>query len=187
MDAALPGGGVLVLDDRQDVPTAAPYDPAVAARVGNVGGQHGGRVALPLVGAHQLPQGGTGQQRMVAVGDDHGARQAAELFQDHADGVTGAVLLILYDGYGLRRGLLEVLDDLLPQVTDHHDEPPGFELRGGGQHMADHAPPAQLVEDLGGTGLHPCALTCGEDDHGSRAAGTHFGGSWHRGLGMVQA
>ena len=76
---------------------------------------------------------------------------------------------------------------VLAQVTDHHDEPPGFELRGGGQHMADHAPPAQLVEDLGGTGLHTCALTCGEDDHGSRAARTHFGGSWHRGLGMVQA
>ncbi|GAA2081211.1 hypothetical protein GCM10009780_18600 [Actinomadura alba] len=60
-------------------------------------------------------------------------------------------------------------DDLLAAVTDHDDQALRFELAGRGQHVTEHAAAAQLVQDLGGAGLHPGALTGGEDDYSSRA------------------
>jgi hypothetical protein len=61
----------------------------------------------------------------------------------------------------LRRDLGEVFDHLLAPVPDDHNDLLGFEDLGGGQHMTEHAATGEFVEDFGGPGFHPGALTCG--------------------------
>src|SRR5690606_20056228 len=97
-----------------------------------------------------------------------------ELLHGHPDRVPGAVLLLLDRGGDLRGRLLQVLGDLLPAVPHDDDGPLGLQLAGGGEHMAEHGPPAELVEDLGKPGLHTGALARREDDDGSRAAHAHW-------------
>src|SRR5690606_31463473 len=163
-------GGVLVLDDRLDGAVGGPDHPPVAGGVRHLGGQDGHRVALGLVGPDEGVQRPPAQQRVVAVRDDHGAVQGAGLLQRHPDGVARAALVLLDDGLGVRRGLGEVFDDLLAAVADDHHEPFGTQFAGGGQYVAEHGSPAQLVQHLGGAGLHPGALARGENDDGGRAA-----------------
>ncbi|GAA5211521.1 hypothetical protein GCM10023323_43470 [Streptomyces thinghirensis] len=66
-------------------------------------------------------------------------------------------------------------------MPDDGDQVLGHQLTGGGEHVSDEGPAAQLVQDLGGGRLHTGALTRCENDDGCRANGAHgmpfgFGG-----------
>ena len=165
-DLGLRGVGVPLLDDRHDRAVLA-HDPAVAARVGHDGAEHGHRPPGALVRGHQVAQGAGGQQRGVAGDDEHGAVElvlGGQGLDRHARGVPGAVLLLLDHGPHGRVHRGEVRGHLLAPVPDHHGQLPRLELPGRLHHVADQRASAQLVQDLGGGGLHPGAPAGGEDD-----------------------
>ncbi len=173
-DRALGVGGVLVLDDGRHGAAGVADDASVAGGVGDLGGQHGDGVAVGLVRPREPGQGLAGQQRGVAADDDHGAGDAAaELFEGHADGVPGAVLLVLDGGADVGVDAGQVRGDLLPGVPDDHDEVLGVQLTGGGDDVTDERAPADLVENLGSRRLHAGAFTRCEYDDGCRAVGAH--------------
>ena len=106
-ERALGVGGVLVLDDLLDPPAVAAHDPAVARRVGEVGGDDRHRTAALGVGPGELDQGGAGEQRHVAAGDQHGAGEVGGQGQQAAlDGPAGALdgVLVGEDEVGVDRG-----------------------------------------------------------------------------------
>ena len=73
-DGALGVVGVLLLDDRDDVAGArVAHDPAVAGRVGDLGGEHRDGVAVRGVRLEQLAERGAVEQRHVARDHDDGA------------------------------------------------------------------------------------------------------------------
>ncbi|GAA4992445.1 hypothetical protein GCM10023257_36520 [Streptomyces hyderabadensis] len=58
-------------------------------------------------------------------------------------------------------------------MPDDGDQVLGVQLAGGGEHVPDQRPAAQLVQDLGCGRLHTGALTRCENDDGCRANGAH--------------
>jgi hypothetical protein len=65
---------------------------------------------------------------------------------------------------GLRVDLGDVRGDQVALVADHDGEVLGADRPGRGDRVADEGPTPDPVQDLGGGGLHPGALTGGEDD-----------------------
>jgi hypothetical protein len=60
-------------------------------------------------------------------------------------------------------------------VADDDGEPLRVDPARGGEGVPEEASSADAVEHLGGAGLHPGALTCGEDDDSSRTGQAHAG------------
>jgi hypothetical protein len=123
-------------------------------------GDRRGRARV-LVGADELGDRRAGDQRHVAVDDEH-RRRAVDQLGGGQHRVTGPARLVLdrdldVGGQVLAQHPLRVVDD------DHA-------LRTGGtrreQRPEDHRAPADRVQDLGQRGAHPGPLTRGEDDHG---------------------
>jgi hypothetical protein len=94
----------------------------------------------------------------VDGGVEHGQRAL-----DRAAGARDVVLVGDQDpgrqGAGVR-------DDLVAGVPDDDHDAARLELLRGRDGVAEHRPPAEGVQHLGGARSHPGALTGGEDDHG---------------------
>ena len=169
-DLALVDARVLLLDDRHDVAVGVADDPAVAVRVGDDPAEDAHGTLCRLVLGGEGAQRVALEQRGVAVRDQDRALERLPGGQDGLDGdphrVTRAVLLLLHREQRRRRQLLDVGADLVAPVTDDGDDPLGLDRGHRGQHVADHAAPADGVEDLHPLRLHPGAAARGEDDDG---------------------
>src|SRR5690606_19098956 len=82
--------------------------------------------------------------------------------------------LLLDRGDGVRGDALEMLGHLFAGMADDHDGALRVEFGGGCEDVAQQAPAADLVEDLGVPGLHTGALARREDDDGSWTARAHW-------------
>ena len=109
-------------------------------------------------------QGLAGQHRDVAVGDQHLAGQPTQVGKSALDRVPGAVLLLLDGGADVRGDVGEVLQHLLPLVTDHDHQVLGFQRLRGVDRVAQHGMAAHLVQQLRLARLHARPTACGEDD-----------------------
>ena len=135
--------GVLLLHHPQHgagpAGVAGPDHPAVAGRVGQLAGQHGGSGAAGGVLRQQAGQGGRQQQRRVAGQHQHSAGDrpvGGELLQRYPDGVPGAVLLLLHHRHRRRGDLGQVGGDLVAAVPNHHGGPLGGQAGGGCQRVS---------------------------------------------------
>jgi len=121
---------------------------------------------------HQRGERFGGQQRHVAVGDEHGTGDAAGQRGEPAlHRVAGAQPLLLH-GDGDRAGQLvaergDGLLHLLAAVPEHHDEVLGIELGDRVHRVTEQAASPDRVEDLGYGRAHPGALARGEDERGA--------------------
>ena len=177
-DPPLLGGGVAVLDERDHATVGVAEDPAVAGGVGHGGRDDGDRGRRGRVGLEQAAEGLGGEQRDVAVGDEHRAGEVGgQRVEAALDGPAGAGHLVLVgdDDVGVELG--HVLGD--PVALGAHDDdevvrmgPPG--RRHG---VLEEGTAADRVQDLGEPGPHPRALTGGEDHDGGRTKGAHRGGT----------
>jgi hypothetical protein len=173
-EGQLVGGGVLVLDDALDPALRIAHHPAVPGGVVEVRRDDRHRAARLLVRHRELDEGVAGEQRNVAVRDEDRARQVCRQRLEAAlDGAAGAldVVLVGDDEPGIQGGAL--LDDAVALVADHHADVLGPGLPGGPDRVADQRQATDAVQNLGCRGLHPGALTRGEDDDSSRAGGAH--------------
>ena len=59
-------------------------------------------------------------------------------------------------------------------MAHHHDEADRIRLAPGGQHVPEQGLAADLMQHLGGVGLHPRTFARGQDDDRSRTAHTHL-------------
>ena len=166
-DRALLVGGVLLLDDGRDGAVVVTQHPAVAGRVGQRRRDDGDGVATRVVHGDEPEQRLRGQQRHVAVGDDHGALESGrERLERALDGTTGALDLVLVGDEHVGVVLEHVLGDLVALVPHDDGEVLGSDPAGGPQGMPHERAPADRVQHLGDRGLHACALASSKDDHG---------------------
>ena len=109
-----------------------------------------------------------GEQRHVAVGhQDRAARgPLGQGVEGALGGAAGALDVVLVGDDGLRVDLGDVGGDQVALVPDDDGEVLGADGAGRGDRVAQQGPAPDPVQDLGGRGLHPGALTCGEDDDG---------------------
>jgi hypothetical protein len=173
VDGPLLLGGVPVVDDGLDAPVLPPDDAAVAGRVGNPGGQHGGRRSTLVVGPGQVGQRLGPQEGRVAGDDDevvllvHVVREDSE---PDGHGVArpplDPLLHELEGGVGLG---VEGLDDPLRGMAHHDHDSLQLQLLKGPDDVEQHRPAAEGMQHLGHGRLHPCALPGGEDNCGQRS------------------
>ena len=89
--------------------------------------------------------------------------------QAHRHRVAGAPLDALLDeveperGAGRRR-LLQLLDDHVGAVADHHHRPVGVDVAEGVEHVLHQGATTEGMEGLGALRAHPSALPRREDD-----------------------
>ena len=116
--------------------------------------------------ATSSPSSCAGEQRDVAVGDDD---RSAELLlgvervegvEGGFDGAAGAGHLVLVDDQGGRVDGGDVGGHEVAFMPDDEGQLLRPDGAGGMQRVADEGPAADLVEDFGGTGLHPGTGTC---------------------------
>lgn len=125
-DGPLFVGGVLVLDDASDFLAVAQHAP-IAGGVFHFGRQDGDDVAPGAVHGDQAAQGVAGEHGNVGVGHHDVAGEVIETVKAALHGVSGTELLVLdRHGHALRQ-LVEMADDLLALMPDHHDEVFGIE------------------------------------------------------------
>ena len=173
VDGPLLLGGVPVVDDGLDPPVLPPDDPAVAGRVGQAGGQHGGGGAALVVLPGQVGQR-LGPQEGRVTGDDDEVvlllHVVGEDGEPDGDGVARPPLDPLLDELQGDVGLaVEGLDDPLRGVAHDDDDPLQVELLQGADDVEQHRPAAQGMQHLGHGRLHPGALAGGEDHGGQRS------------------
>ncbi len=169
-DLALLGGRVLLLDDRLDVAVGVAHDPAVAERVGDHAARGcSPRAARPRARRRSARSVSPLQQRGVAVGDDDGAggqRPAAP--RPRPGRRARCRRCVVLDGEHARRAAAPGC----ARPTCSRWWPTTATTRLGshrlhrGQHVADHAAPADRVQHLHGLRLHPGAAAGGQDDDG---------------------
>ena len=173
LDDPLIGAGVGLLHDLHQRPVGVADDPAITCRVVHHGGQRGcggmpGRVLTDQGGQRLAAQHGG-----VTVGHHHRALAQVDLLDHGADRVPSAAPAVLDDDPGVGGVLGEVADDLIAPVTHHDDEFCRVQFAGCGQHVIQHAPAADRMQDFREGGLHPRPRTRGQDDHGGRTAHAH--------------
>ena len=166
--------GVVLLDDAGDLGGRAAQDAPVAGRVGQLGGQHGDRVAGGGVFGEQRAQRAGVQQRHVAVGHHYrtghgvGSESSAQ-----ANRVAGAQLFFLDGQQGgaaqFHGKAGQVVADLIATVPGHYDQVFRGERRCG-VHRVPGAAGAHryLVQHLQRGAAHPTALAGGEHHYGGR-------------------
>ena len=164
-DVALVRRRILLLHDRLDVTVGVAHHPAVAERVGHHPRHDAHRALGRLVLGGERLEARPLQQRGVGGDDQHGAGRAARLDRD-PDRARRTVEDLLDRQHGVGHELLDVRTHLVALMTDHRHDLLRLEHRHRGQHVADHAAPADPVQDLHGLGLHPGAATGSQDDHG---------------------
>ena len=157
---------------RRNVAVAVPDDPPVPGRVAPRG-EHGDRVARPVMPVDELPQRLAAQQRHVAVAHHDGAGDGPDRLGDHADRVPGAELLVLAHDPRLRRDRGHLRADQFPAMPDDDHQPGRVKLVGRRERVPEQGAAAQRVQHLGGAGLHALALARGEDDDCGRGSFAH--------------
>ena len=165
-----------MLDDPLEGAVLPADDPAVPRGVVDDGRQDGDRAGRS--GAHLRVHQGLhalgGEQGHVAVGHDH-PLGVPEGRRRHLQRVTGAQLGLLEDELQVHPGEFAARGglDLGRPVPHHHHDAVGGQPLGRAEHPAEHGPPAEFMETLGGLALHARALACGEDHDGG--SGGHRG------------
>ena len=172
VDGPLLGRGIAFLDDAQERAVAVPDDPAVPGGVA-ARGEHGDRVARPVMAIDEFAQRLAAQQRHVAVAHHDRAGDGADRLGDHADRVPGAELLVLAHDPRLRGDRGHLRADLLPAMPDDDHELGRVKLVGRRERVPEQGAAAQRVQHLGGAGLHALALAGGEDDDCGRGSFAH--------------
>ena len=143
--------------------TMRPYP----ARVVELGRQDRDHVAGRAVVVEQLTDRLGGQERHVAIRDQHGALGSrAQRLERHLDGVAGSALVLLHGQHDLWIDLGDRRRHLVAVVPDDGHGASDAGLADGDQRVRDHAAPGQLVEHLGALRSHPRARARGEDDGG---------------------
>ena len=158
------------LDDALDGPELAPDHPA---ELGRVGREHAGQRDRGVVLAARFEDGvevGPGHERDVTGQDEDLDRIGRHDRQGGPHRVTGPARLVL-EGEG--RPIGEDVDHGRDRRGEDDDGVPAGRAVGGAgpgvEHVGQHRPAAQRVEDLGNRGLHPGA-EAGRQHHGDRAA-----------------
>ena len=161
--AAGAGGfiGVPFLDHRARCAVGTAHHAAVATRIGDVGGEQGdGRLPLGLL-AQQALEKLRWQQRDVAHGHQHMPGAGRDPAEAGAHRVGGTELRVLANGGDAvsERGL-----QLVSAESGHHHRMLDAGSRQRGQHMVQHRPAGERVEDLGDARSHASPLAGGQDD-----------------------
>ena len=167
VDRPLLGRAVAFLDDPEEAAGRVAEDAAEAGGVGHDGGaeQAGGPVAALAV--EQVGQGLGPDQRLVADQDQRGP---SVVVQQGRQTLTASPVPSCRSGWrrGCRARLSRHSRTWSAPVADDDDDRPGPGPSGRVDHVADHRPAADLVQDLGLLRLHPLALTGRQDDrHGT--------------------
>ena len=181
VDRPLRRRAVLLLDDAEHPALGGAVrlaqDPAQARRVRDHGGQVGDGVAGLLVLGDQVPQRVPGDHGAVAEQHQHGAvgvlAAGGQRLQRQPRGLAGPVLRLLHDDPGLRRDRLDVRAHQVAALAHDDGQAARSQLLRGGDHVAEHRAPAQLVQHLRGRGFHPLPLAGGQDDDGRRVLVGH--------------
>ena len=159
--------GVSVLADGRDGRGVVAHDAAVPARVVELGRQDRDHVAGGAMVVEQLTDRLGGQERHVAIRDQHGAfGSRAQRLERDLDGVAGSALVLLHGQHDLWIDLGDRRRHLVAVVPDDGHGARDAGLADGDQRVRDHAAPGQLVEHLGALRSHPRARARGEDDGG---------------------
>ncbi len=166
-DGPLLVGRVLLLDDGGDRPGVVAQEPAVAGRVIHRRGDDRHRVTARLVHRDELVQHLRAEQGHVAVGDDDGAGEVVGQGLEAAlDGSARALDVVLVGDEHVGVVLEHVLGDPVAFVAHDDDEVLRTDPACCPQGVPDEGAPSDRVQHLRDRGLHACALTSGEDDHG---------------------
>jgi hypothetical protein len=183
---------LLLLDDRGHRPVLAAQHPAVAERVVDIGGEHGDGSApllvLEVVRDEPAERLALEQGGVTGHHDDHPVRRtggSGERLQGDPDRVAGALLSLLDGEQRTRHLVQDVRPDLLAAVADHRDQVLRVDVQRSGEHVADHAAAAQLVEHLHPLRLHP-GPAAGRQDDDRRGSGPVGGGFGHGGSCSVR-
>ena len=177
-DGFLRSAGVDLLDDADDLAVLCAQNASVARRVGQRRRHHRRRRGFGAVGVDQVGQGVGVHQRDVAGGDHDGAREVrGQCGQPAADGVPGAVLLVLHGDVDRATQRLGQLGhgggDALAVMAEHHNEMLWGDLGDRVQGVRQHAPARKRVQHLRDVGLHPGA--CAGGQHQNRGfVGSHL-------------
>ena len=171
LDVELVGRRVALLDDAHHPPVAGADDPPVAGRVVEHAREQRRRVAVGDVGRHELVERLGREQRRVARHDDDDRIVVVVVTAErrHADrrGVAGAALLGLLgegDVGPRRRGLLDVLGDLLGAVADDDDRARRVQPLQGVDDVQHHRPAADAVQRLRSLRPHARPGACRQQD-----------------------
>ena len=159
-DLALFVGGVLVFDDAQHAPVLLAHHAAIAGGILEELGLDGQPAGVGC-GAQRRERRGL-NQRHVAVENEHAAfirKQRDRLL----DGMAGALRRIL-DG-PQQVGLRKCRAHLLAAVTDHHHDARRLQRARCIEHVREHRPAADGVQNLGQVGAHALAQTGREYDY----------------------
>ncbi len=166
-DRALLVGRVLLLDDRRDGAFRVAQDATVAGGVREGGRDDRDAAARGFMRSHEGAQRLGAEERHVAVRDDDRAGEARRKGLERAlHGATRALDLVLVGDEHVRVMLEHVLGDPVAVVPHDDHEVLGTDPPRRPQGVSHEGAPSDRVQHLGDRGLHACALTSGEDDHG---------------------
>ena len=162
-DRPLLGAAIALLDDPEEAAGGIAEDPPESGRIGDDGGPEQAGGPFHLLDGEQVGQGLGADQRLVADQDQGRSPVILEQRVARLDGVAGAELSLL--GGEMDVGLaVQRHPDLVGAIADDDDDRPGPRPPRGLDHVADHRPAADLVEDLGLLRLHPLAMPRRQDD-----------------------
>ena len=154
----LRGARILLFDDPLHVPGSIANDTSVAGRVGQFHGQD--RQAI-LARMQQTLQGGGLGQRHVAIENQRLSR-AVQDGQRLGKRMPGTQLRLLHGPRNI--GRIEGRPHHFAAMAENHDQPDWSERTRGIDHMLGQRLAGDRVQHLGQIGMHPLALTGGEDD-----------------------
>ncbi len=157
---------VLLLDDALHAAHGIAHDPAIAGRVRDDGAQNGRRRTACAVRTDEAGQRLVVQERHVAAQDEHIAREVGYPLEGDLDGSAGARDLVLVDHEDLGRDVEDGVGDEVAFVADDHEDVRRLQVPRGVQHVPEERSTPDAVQHLRQGGLHPGALSCGEDDDG---------------------
>jgi hypothetical protein len=166
VDRALAVAAVAFLADADQPAVAVAQDAAEPGRVLGKGGQH--RARRGAAGRAQRAQRRRGDQRAVAVGDQHVAVEPGQLRHRHLHRVAGAERRALV--HELQPGpAAEALLHAFPVVVQHHDRALGLQRSAGVQRAGRERAAAQGEQHFGGAHLGALPQACGKAHDGQRS------------------
>ena len=157
--------------------------PAVAAGIGQAGGEQGDGGAAGPVALEQVLQGLPAQQGHIAIEHQQFACEAGQGLQQLLHGVAGAVLGLLQHVLQLGPGRQGGFNPL-GLVAHHQQLAGGIEPLATGQHPFHQGGARQGLEHLGQVALHAGALPGSQHGNGEHRQGRdHWPGIYRPSLG----
>ncbi len=171
VELALVVGELRFLDDGTDIRFRLPDDAAVAGRIADDGGQNGrGGVAVAM-GGDQRAQGFGADERSVAW-QDHNKLGPAQGAARHLHGVSGSVLRVLQDAFGIPG--FDDSHDLFGLMPYDDNRLFRSEWGASAQHVLDQRAASGAVQHFRKTRLEPRTFSGGQDDDGKIVCGHGF-------------